>query len=84
MLIRTHMEELKEHTNNHLYERHRSNKLVSMGVNQDQSVFKEVKCVLQSGLCKTRLRASLTNGSYPHLAALQPRWPRNGPPTTPS
>lgn len=46
MLIRTHMEELKEHTNNYLYERHRSNKLVSMGVNQDQSVFKEVKCVI--------------------------------------
>lgn len=45
MLIRTHMEELKENTNNFLYENHRSKKLMSMGVNQDQSVFKEIKCV---------------------------------------
>lgn len=42
MLIRTHMEELKEHTNNALYENYRSDKLVSMGVAQDPSVFKEV------------------------------------------
>ena len=42
MLIRTHMEELKEHTNNMLYENYRSEKLVAMGVNQDPSVFKEV------------------------------------------
>lgn len=42
MLIRTHMEELKEHTNNFLYENYRSDKLTSMGVAQDQSVFKEV------------------------------------------
>lgn len=42
MLIRTHMEELKEHTNNALYENYRSEKLVSMGVAQDPSVFKEV------------------------------------------
>lgn len=42
MLIRTHMEELKEHTNNALYENYRSDKLVSMGVAQDSSVFKEV------------------------------------------
>ena len=45
MLVRTHMEELKEHTQNTLYERYRSEKLMSMGVTQDQSVFKEVKCV---------------------------------------
>ena len=43
MLIRTHMEELKENTNNALYERYRSEKLMSMGVTQDSSVFKEVK-----------------------------------------
>lgn len=43
MLIRTHMEELKENTNNHLYENYRSDKLATMGVSQDQSVFKEVK-----------------------------------------
>src|SRR3954469_3905954 len=42
MLIRTHMEELKEHTNNILYENYRSEKLTQMGVQQDSSVFKEV------------------------------------------
>jgi septin 7 len=42
MLIRTHMEELKEHTNNTLYENYRSEKLTQMGVAQDPSVFKEV------------------------------------------
>ncbi len=42
MLIRTHMEELKEHTNNALYENYRSDKLTAMGVAQDPSVFKEV------------------------------------------
>lgn len=42
MLIRTHMEELKEHTNNVLYENYRSEKLTAMGVAQDHSVFKEV------------------------------------------
>ncbi|KAF8453987.1 septin 2 [Terfezia claveryi] len=42
MLIRTHMEELKEHTNNFLYENYRSEKLTSLGVAQDPSVFKEV------------------------------------------
>ncbi|KFA77184.1 hypothetical protein S40288_04583 [Stachybotrys chartarum IBT 40288] len=42
MLIRTHMEELKEHTNNNLYENYRTDKLIAMGVSQDPSVFKEV------------------------------------------
>ncbi|KAK3318462.1 Septin-domain-containing protein [Apodospora peruviana] len=42
MLIRTHMEELKEHTNNNLYENYRTDKLIAMGVSQDASVFKEV------------------------------------------
>ena len=42
MLIRTHMEELKEHTNNALYENYRSDKLTQMGFAQDPSVFKEV------------------------------------------
>lgn len=36
------MEELKEHTNHSLYENYRSDKLTSMGVTQDPSVFKEV------------------------------------------
>ncbi|KIM29142.1 hypothetical protein M408DRAFT_47559, partial [Serendipita vermifera MAFF 305830] len=42
MLIRTNMEELREHTNDVLYENWRSEKLTSMGVVQDHSVFKEV------------------------------------------
>ncbi|KEY70917.1 hypothetical protein S7711_00759 [Stachybotrys chartarum IBT 7711] len=42
MLIRTHMEELKEHTNNNLYENYRTDKLIAMGVSQDPSVFKEI------------------------------------------
>ncbi|KAG9303419.1 hypothetical protein G9A89_013745 [Geosiphon pyriformis] len=42
MLIRTHMEELKEYTSDVLYENYRSEKLVSLGVQQDQTVFKEV------------------------------------------
>lgn len=42
MLIRSHMEELKEHTHNNLYEKYRSEKLIGMGVTQDHSVFKEV------------------------------------------
>ncbi|KAG7562606.1 hypothetical protein FFLO_01979 [Filobasidium floriforme] len=42
MLIHTHMEELREHTNDVLYEGYRSEKLIAMGVNQDSSVFKEI------------------------------------------
>ena len=42
MLIRTHMEELKEHTNHALYENYRTEKLTTMGVAQDPTVFKEV------------------------------------------
>ncbi|KZT51440.1 cell division control/GTP binding protein [Calocera cornea HHB12733] len=42
MLIRTNMEELREHTNLFLYENWRTEKLIAMGVEQDQSVFKEV------------------------------------------
>jgi len=42
MLIRTHMEELKEHTNNALYENYRTEKLTQMGVVQDNAVFTEV------------------------------------------
>lgn len=39
------MEELREHTNNVLYENWRSEKLLGMGVVQDISVFKEIKYV---------------------------------------
>lgn len=36
------MEELKEHTNNSLYEDYRTEKLLQMGIPQDKGVFKEV------------------------------------------
>ncbi|KAJ4486021.1 cell division control/GTP binding protein [Lentinula aciculospora] len=42
MLVRTYMEELREYTNDKLYENWRTEKLVSMGVAQDSSVFKEI------------------------------------------
>jgi len=42
MLIKTHMEELREHTNNSLYESYRTEKLEAMGFIQDHSVFKEI------------------------------------------
>ena len=43
MLIRTYMEELREYTNDVLYENWRTEKLLSMGVVQDSTVFKEIK-----------------------------------------
>lgn len=43
MLVRTHMEELRQHTNDVLYENYRTEKLRAMGVQQDESVFKETK-----------------------------------------
>ena len=43
MLVRTHMEELREHTNDVLFENYRTDKLKAMGVAQDESVFKETK-----------------------------------------
>lgn len=42
MLIRTHMEELKQYTADTLYENYRTAKLQSMGITQDPSVFQEV------------------------------------------
>jgi septin 7 len=42
MLIRTYMEELREYTNDSLYENWRTEKLLGMGVVQDPTVFKEV------------------------------------------
>lgn len=46
MLVRTYMEELREYTNDVLYENWRTEKLVSMGVIQDPAVFKETKSVI--------------------------------------
>ncbi|KAF9386534.1 hypothetical protein BGX21_000775 [Mortierella sp. AD011] len=42
MLIRTHMEELKEFTNDIHYENYRTEKLIALGYQQDNTVFKEV------------------------------------------
>lgn len=42
-LLRTHMEDLKEYTNNVLYENYRTEKLLAMGIQQDSSVFKDCK-----------------------------------------
>ncbi|KAK0198209.1 cell division control/GTP binding protein [Armillaria mellea] len=42
MLVRTYMEELREYTNDVLYENWRTEKLLSMGVAQDSTVFKEI------------------------------------------
>ncbi|KAF9976445.1 hypothetical protein BGZ73_008580 [Actinomortierella ambigua] len=42
MLIRTHMEELKDYTNDVHYENYRTEKLLSLGYKQDHSVFREV------------------------------------------
>ncbi|KAJ1977682.1 Cell division control protein 3 [Dimargaris xerosporica] len=47
MLIRTHMEELKEYTNLTLYENYRTAKLLSLGKVQDDSVFREYNPVVQ-------------------------------------
>ncbi|KAJ1923139.1 Cell division control protein 3 [Tieghemiomyces parasiticus] len=47
MLIRTHMEELKDHTNLVLYENYRTAKLLSLGKIQDNAVFREYNPVLQ-------------------------------------
>ena len=42
MLNRTHMEELKEHTNSVLFEHYRTEKLTAMGIQQDPTVFNQV------------------------------------------
>ncbi|KAK9718855.1 Cell division control protein 3 [Basidiobolus ranarum] len=42
MLIRTHMEELKEHSSALIYENYRASKLQALGIEQDPSVFREV------------------------------------------
>lgn len=42
------MEELRETTERELYERYRTEKLLAMGVSQDDSVFREIKCASSS------------------------------------
>lgn len=51
------MEELKEFTSDILYENYRTEKLTAMGIQQDPSVFKEVKYV----------RSSIANGWWSHI-----------------
>ena len=41
LLIKQYLEELHERTNNVLYEHYRSEKLINLGIKQDNSVFKE-------------------------------------------
>lgn len=41
LLIRQYLEELREKTHNTLYENYRSNKLIKLGIKQDNTVFKE-------------------------------------------
>lgn len=41
LLIKQYLEELHERTNNVLYEKYRSDKLISLGIKQDNSVFRE-------------------------------------------
>lgn len=41
LLIRQYLEELRERTDSVLYENYRSNKLINLGIKQDNSVFKE-------------------------------------------
>jgi len=48
MLVRTYMEELREHTHSELYENWRTEKLTSMGIVQDANVFKEVNPAVKS------------------------------------
>lgn len=47
LLIRNYLEELKESTNNKLYEQYRSEKLTRMGIEQDHLVFREFDPLLK-------------------------------------
>ncbi|TDL28506.1 cell division control/GTP binding protein [Rickenella mellea] len=59
MLIRTYMEELREHTNSVLYENWRSGKLLGMGIAQDPSVFQEINPAVRSQEERTLHEAKL-------------------------
>ncbi|KAJ9109842.1 hypothetical protein QFC19_001821 [Naganishia cerealis] len=60
MLIHTHMEELREYTNDVLYEQYRTQKLLSMGVSQDPSVFKEINPAVKQAEERQLHEAKLT------------------------
>jgi len=74
MLIHTHMEELREHTNDVLYEGYRSEKLIAMGVNQDASVFKEIKSVSVGAEIVSRYADRV---EFVNLLALPPSRPKS-------
>lgn len=79
MLVRTYMEELREYTNDVLYENWRTEKLLSMGVVQDSSVFKEIKYVLMIYAFFTRLTllfAALLFASKKSELCMRPSSPR--------
>ncbi|PRT52484.1 Cell division control protein 3 [Wickerhamiella sorbophila] len=47
LLVRSHLEDLREHTANALYENYRTQKMLSMGIQQDSTVFREVNPALR-------------------------------------
>lgn len=80
MLIHTHMEELREHTNDVLYENYRTDKLLSMGVAQDHSVFKAVDPAAKQQ--EERHLHEVSFGSYvPHSKLADPFTRTPAPPT---
>lgn len=61
LLIRNFMEELKDITSNTLYENYRYEKLIKMGITQDDSVFKEFDPILKQEEEKKLHEAKLLN-----------------------
>lgn len=61
LLIRNFMEELKDLTSKKLYENYRANKLIKMGITQDDSVFKEFDPILKQEEEKKLHEAKLSN-----------------------
>lgn len=78
MLVRTYMEDLREYTNDVLYENWRTEKLLSMGVAQDSSVFREIKCVTLSGqLVRFNIfGVALLQRFRRNALCTRPSWPR--------
>jgi septin 7 len=71
MLVRTHMEELREHTNEILYENYRTEKLRAMGVMQDETVFKETKWVTSTRPSQSRRWRDGLGGADPRSPAVK-------------
>lgn len=60
LLIRSHLEELREKTANVLYENYRTDKLSGMGIKQDTSVFREVNPAMRQEEERALQEARLT------------------------